>query len=313
MKYDLTEHITALGYDKPTDGKILELPQGYKFDFENGSLMNEDFIALDFNEAINAILKLAEAPELKYKNLVTMDELKHFERQWIIPNILPEGLAGFVVAPAKSQKSYFALSLAVAVATGGTFAGEQCKQGNVLIFQNENDEADEFERSRQMNGGNIKNITYDFSREFKIEDIESYEDLIVARDIKLVIVDPMYMSLRGDGTDSIMQKEDYMRQVFQKVDNLRRKLKTVTFIFVHHTKKISPERRQRKDFEVSPEDIFGTMAINAWRQFLFLITPHGDWNEVSIEGRGYLPEFRLAMGISNGIFRINKFKEGQIY
>lgn len=101
MKYDLTEHITALGYDKPTDGKILELPQGYKFDFENGSLMNEDFIALDFNEAINAILKLAEAPELKYKNLVTMDELKHFERQWIIPNILPEGLAGFVVAPAK--------------------------------------------------------------------------------------------------------------------------------------------------------------------------------------------------------------------
>lgn len=313
MKYNLTEHIKALGFEIPKDDEVMELADGYKYDPVNGSILDSDHQSLNLSRALEALLNIENAPAFKYKNLVTMSELKHFERQWLIPNILPEGLAGFVVAPAKSQKSYFALSIAIAVATGGQFAGEQCKQGNVLIFQNENDEADEFERSRQMGGGNIENITYDFSREFKIEDIEQYEDLIRAKNIKLVIVDPMYMSLRGNGTDTIMQNEQYMRDVFQKIDNLRRKLKTVTFIFVHHTKKISPDRRQRKDFEVSPEDIFGTMAINAWRQFLFLITPHGEWNEVSIEGRGYLPEFHLAMGITNGIFRINKFKEGQIY
>lgn len=55
------------------------------------------------------------------------------EPRWIVPDLLPEGLCVFAARP-KAGKSWMALQLAIAVATGGRFFGEQLEQGRVLYL-----------------------------------------------------------------------------------------------------------------------------------------------------------------------------------
>lgn len=51
----------------------------------------------------------------------------------IVPNMLPVGLSVLAGAP-KRGKSWLSLALAVAVAGGGMFLGQQCRQGDVLYL-----------------------------------------------------------------------------------------------------------------------------------------------------------------------------------
>jgi hypothetical protein len=58
---------------------------------------------------------------------------------WIAPNVLPEGLSMLAGKP-KIGKSWMGLDLAIAVAAGGKFLGEECQQGDVLaLFLEDND------------------------------------------------------------------------------------------------------------------------------------------------------------------------------
>jgi hypothetical protein len=58
---------------------------------------------------------------------------------WIAPNIVPEGLSMLAGKP-KVGKSWMALDLAIAVAAGDKFLGEECQQGDVLaLFLEDND------------------------------------------------------------------------------------------------------------------------------------------------------------------------------
>ena len=51
--------------------------------------------------------------------------------RWIVPDLLPEGFTLFIGKP-KAGKSWMALDLAIAVATGGKFLDRDCEQGDVL-------------------------------------------------------------------------------------------------------------------------------------------------------------------------------------
>jgi hypothetical protein len=55
------------------------------------------------------------------------------EPRWLVPSLLPEGLCIFAARP-KTGKSWMALQLAIAVATGGRFFGEEVEQGSVLYL-----------------------------------------------------------------------------------------------------------------------------------------------------------------------------------
>lgn len=55
------------------------------------------------------------------------------EQRWAIPGLLPEGLSMLVGKP-KMGKSWMALDIALAVATGGSVLGEQTEQGDVLYL-----------------------------------------------------------------------------------------------------------------------------------------------------------------------------------
>jgi len=53
--------------------------------------------------------------------------------QWIVEDIIPEGLTLFCGKP-KLGKSFAALDLCVAVAEGSQFLGNLCDQGNALYL-----------------------------------------------------------------------------------------------------------------------------------------------------------------------------------
>jgi hypothetical protein len=55
------------------------------------------------------------------------------EPTWAVPGLLAEGL-NLIASPPKIGKSWFALQLGVAVASGGEFLGESCEQGDVLYL-----------------------------------------------------------------------------------------------------------------------------------------------------------------------------------
>jgi hypothetical protein len=54
-------------------------------------------------------------------------------QQWIIPQILPEGLALLAGKP-KVGKSFLCLDAAISVAQGGSCLGQQCEQGDVMAL-----------------------------------------------------------------------------------------------------------------------------------------------------------------------------------
>jgi AAA domain len=67
-------------------------------------------------------------------------QTKTFEPlRWIVPDIWPEGLSMLVGKP-KVGKSWMALDVAIAVASGGLCLGKECEQGDVLaLFLEDND------------------------------------------------------------------------------------------------------------------------------------------------------------------------------
>jgi AAA domain len=59
---------------------------------------------------------------------MTFDPLR-----WVVPQYLPEGLTVLAGKP-KIGKSFLALDVAAAVASGGTCLGQQCERGDVLAL-----------------------------------------------------------------------------------------------------------------------------------------------------------------------------------
>lgn len=78
----------------------------------------------------------AEAARVQLPPLVSATELltRRFDPlRWLVPGLLPQGLTMLAARP-KIGKSWLALDLATAVATGGTFLGQQVEQGDVLYL-----------------------------------------------------------------------------------------------------------------------------------------------------------------------------------
>jgi hypothetical protein len=87
--------------------------------------------------------QIARVPEGKKPQTIQLDtllnsaaELQHLEFEplrWIVPDIIPEGTTVLGGRP-KIGKSWAALDVAVALASGGECFGKQCEQGDVLAL-----------------------------------------------------------------------------------------------------------------------------------------------------------------------------------
>lgn len=77
--------------------------------------------------------KIVEKPKITISTMTALELRRSAIKPptWIVPNILPQGLAVLAGRP-KGGKSWLALKLALSVASGTEFLGNDCKPGKVL-------------------------------------------------------------------------------------------------------------------------------------------------------------------------------------
>lgn len=94
----------------------------------------------------------------KWEEIQTMSSIPEAEVAWLVDNIVPDGGLVLMAGQPGSYKSFLALVLARAVATGGSFLGKKCTQREVLILDRENPQGVICERARILGMKKMENI-----------------------------------------------------------------------------------------------------------------------------------------------------------
>jgi len=121
---------------------------------------------------------------------------------WLVPDLLPAGCLAVLAGRAKLGKSFLALQLAVAVATGGKFLEHDCKPGKVLFFDLEEAERNLQDRLRQQGAGEGKRpeslgFLFRFSPLNEPEGMAQFIALLQAEKPALAIIDTLASAKNG--------------------------------------------------------------------------------------------------------------------
>ena len=142
--------------------------------------------------------------------LLTADEILEMpfcEPEWVVPDVLPVGLAILAGRP-KVGKSWLALQIAQAVASGGMVLGRAVKQGPVLYLALEDRPMRLKERMKQQ--GWIQGLDCEFMvlgefgqqiGDLKGEGGEKLARQIELRAYRLVVIDTLSRAVAGDQMD----------------------------------------------------------------------------------------------------------------
>jgi DNA-binding transcriptional ArsR family regulator len=171
---------------------------------------------------------------------VTAQELSNMEFapiKWIIPDLLPEGLA-IIAGKPKTGKSFLALNMAVAVALGGrVFGNTQVERGEVLYIALE-------DGLRRLRGryDMVKALPTDklhFCTEWPrgqkgLEDLRLW--LSCHEKCRLVILDTL-ARIRDDDRDPSYQRDyDFITELKKVADG-----RHIAFVLIHHTRKAAAD------------------------------------------------------------------------
>ena len=119
---------------------------------------------------------------------------------WIVPDLIPAGLTLLAGRP-KLGKSWLALQLAMAMASGGMFLGHRVPQGRALYIALEDSERRLNARRRIMPQGEQTpaGLSYAFSWPAlnEPEGLALLRDTIMAQGLRLVVVDTLARVIRG--------------------------------------------------------------------------------------------------------------------
>ena len=128
-------------------------------------------------------------------------------KEELIENVLRVGHKMLVSGPSKAGKSYLLIELAICIAEGRAWLGNKCKQGKVVYLNMELDQAECYQRFKQIydNLGippkNIQNIRIWNLRGFATP-MDKLAPLLINRfkekNYLAVIVDPIYKVITGD-------------------------------------------------------------------------------------------------------------------
>jgi len=134
------------------------------------------------------------------------------EPTWVVPRLLPEGLAILAGRP-KLGKSFLALNLALAVATGGVALGQiKVGKGNVVCLSLEDGPRRLQDRLKAMLGGGKAPEGLHFFTEFPRLDqggLQALEEVILRHTPRLIILDTL-ARLRPPGRkNGNIYQEDY--------------------------------------------------------------------------------------------------------
>jgi hypothetical protein len=193
-------------------------------------------------------------------NQMTIKDLlsrKFPEPNWLVPNMIVAGIVNLSGRP-KAGKSFFALQLAGAKATGGYFLEKQLTMGKVLYIDLENSPARMQRRARTMGISANANLFFSFDK--LILDKSGLEKL--EKDVEInawscVIIDTFSRALKV-GADQMKPGE--MSDLVGKLQEIALS-HNMTIILIDHHRKISRDKNDETDNPV--EDILGTTGKTA--------------------------------------------------
>ena len=195
-------------------------------------------------------------------NIVRVDEIEEFDPTdfWLIEDLWENDSVGIIGAPSKSFKSTFALNLACAVATGKPFDGRQVKQGAVLIIQGENNLSMEQHKIYAITGSTTPPPIYFVEDNITMEHIHKLENDMRELEIKLLIIDPMYL-LFGNG--DINRHQD----IVARLETLSRLSKNIgcAIMLIHHSRKLE------RGAKIQTADMYGSAFIEGWYESMILL------------------------------------------
>ena len=173
----------------------------------------------------------------------TARELQAMELEpirWAIPDILPEG-ATLMAGKPKTGKSFFALNIGVAVASGGRALGKiQVDKGRVLFLQLEGSKKGLKSRlDPLMQGDEAPDMLHFYPEWPTIKDgglVRLKKWLSYYKDTSLVIIDTFKVIRGNTGTSKSLYDEDYnslkpFAELAEEMD--------VAILLIHHTNKMS--------------------------------------------------------------------------
>ncbi|MFD2610363.1 AAA family ATPase [Deinococcus taklimakanensis] len=159
------------------------------------------------------------------------------EQNYLIPGIIPYGLTT-LIGKSKIGKSWFSLQLALAVATGGTFLGQQVPQGDVLYLALE-DVPGRLQTRLQELGA----VPGDWANhlEFWLKPSDTLDDTLAemerwlqaAPNAQAIFIDVMGRILP---TNPGRDEYQFYTQVLGKIQSLSQEY-GVAIVLVHHAKK----------------------------------------------------------------------------
>lgn len=195
-------------------------------------------------------------------NIVRVDDIEPFDPTdfWLIEDFWENSSVGIIGAPSKSFKSTFALNLACAVATGKPFDGRKVKQGAVLILQGENNLSMEQHKIYAITGCETPPPIYFVDDNINMEHIYRLVNDIRELEIKLLIIDPMYL-LFGNG--DINRHQD----IVERLETLTRLSKETgcAIMLIHHSRKLE------RGAKIQTSDMYGSAFIEGWYESMILL------------------------------------------
>jgi hypothetical protein len=216
-------------------------------------------------------------------------------QKFLINRFLPESGCIVFAGKPKIGKGWIVLELGLSVAEGGKFWGEQCEQGDVLMYMLEDGKRRITERVKMLrpfNSSAVKNIRFRYSAEgpFHVHSDGTGSLLDDIRDqmrlfprTRLIVVDVL-QRLRG-----IAEKNDNAYEKDYRIMGAIQKLATeynVLTIVVHHTKK--------GKVDDAIDSVSGSFGVSGAADGSIIIGKEGD--VVKIESRMRdIPEFEFEM------------------
>lgn len=200
----------------------------------------------------------------------------HESITWLIADVWAESEVGFISGLPKSYKSWFALDLAVSVATGTRFLNTfQSRKHDVILIQEEDPRPvlqDRLVKIAATKGlvwakkrGQLLEMYYDLPENLHIisnqgftlseEWLEQLERWIIETNAGLVVLDPLMM-IAGAGFDEF-KAFDFMEKVLKPLKRLRAHT-GAAIALVHHHLKASTQGGAR--------DMYGSVALWAWEE-----------------------------------------------
>lgn len=157
--------------------------------------------------------------------------------EFLVPDLIPMGLTLLAAKP-KIGKSYLALQLCLAVATGDSFLEEEARRGDVLYLSLEDNRSRLYSRSLAMEEGESGESDIDFMMEAPragsglLEVLEEWLDAV--DDPRLIVIDTMAEILPG--TSGRKSEYQHATDVLRPLQRLAAE-RNIAILLIHHTNK----------------------------------------------------------------------------